>query len=257
MTENPSTSIITAGDFNPSSNGFQTKIITKHCHLKQVVKHPTRQTANLDLILTNVYCLYNEPRVVAPIGTSDHCMIVWKSKEQSKGKIKTRKIIVRPTRTSSLQAFDQYTLLHDWSHIYNAISVIDAFLQSTVKMIDHLFPPKTIKVHESAKRFITGEIKSMISKRDKLYQQGRNDQFKILRNKIVTKIRKEKSRFYNKTIKPARCGNPKLWWNNIKRIIGRKQHCRQINIADHINSFFTILLATSRKWKIQYNTILY
>ena len=31
-----------------------------------------------------------------------------------------------------------------------------------------------------------------ISKRDKLYQKGRNEQFKILRNKIVTKIRKRK-----------------------------------------------------------------
>ena len=27
-----------------------------------------------------------------------------------------------------------------------------------------------------------------------------------------------------KTIKPARCENPKLWWNNIKLIIGRKQY---------------------------------
>ena len=164
-------------------------------------------------------------------------------------------------RSSSLQAFYQYTLLHDWSHTYNAINVdskLDAFLQSTVKMIDHFFPPKTIKVHGNDKPFITGEIKSMISKRDKLYQQGRNDQFKILRNKIVTKIRKEKSRFYNKTTKPVCCENPKLWWNNIKRIIGRKQYnitlvdpdtntlINNKQIADHINSFFSqILLVTS------------
>ena len=44
----------------------------------------------------------------------------------------------------------------------------------------------------------------MISKRDKLYQRGRTDDFKSLRNKVVSEIRREKHKLYHEKIKPAR-----------------------------------------------------
>ncbi len=65
---------------------------------------------------------------------------------------------------------------------------MDAFLSATSEMIDIVFPLKTFKVHEDEKLFISGKIKQMISKRDKLYQRGRTDDFNSLRNKIVSEI---------------------------------------------------------------------
>ena len=58
--------------------------------------------------------------------------------------------------------------------------------------------------------YITGRIKEMMQKRDKAYQRGQVDQFKRLRNKIVTEIRKEKNDYYDKKIKPTLSShNPK------------------------------------------------
>ena len=43
--ESPSTAIIAAGDFNSDSNGLNIRTITRQCHIKQIVKTPTRGNA--------------------------------------------------------------------------------------------------------------------------------------------------------------------------------------------------------------------
>ena len=44
--------LLFAGDFNPATNRFQPKYIEKQCHLKQIVKEPTRGANTLDLIFS-------------------------------------------------------------------------------------------------------------------------------------------------------------------------------------------------------------
>ena len=140
--------------------------------------------------------------------------------------------------------------------MYNSSCIngkVEAFLNATSEMIDIVFPVKTFRVHEDDKLFISGRIKRMISKRDKLYQQGRFVESKIMRNKIVSEIRKEKHTPYNKKIKPARVQDPKTWWKNIKKIAGKKQEgfvlmdpatdipLKPKETANHLNDFFTNL----------------
>jgi hypothetical protein len=71
-------------------------------------KEPTRNSAILDLMLTDIHKFYQAPLVLAPIGTSDHCTIIWSLPEQMKHKQKSKWINVRPLKSSSLQAFEQY-----------------------------------------------------------------------------------------------------------------------------------------------------
>ena len=265
--DSPDIAIVTAGDFNAPSNGFQEKIITNHCQLKQIVKQPTRGTSVLDLILSNIYSFYEKPRVLAPLGRSDHCIIDWKSKVQFTNKSKTRKIITRPIRDSSLQLFEELISRQSWSMVYNSSCInskVDAFLNATSEMIDGVFPVKTFRVHEDDKLFISGRIKQMISKRDKLYQQGRMAECKLLRNKIVSEIRKEKHALYNEKIRPARVQDPKTWWKNVKKIVGKKQQgfvlmdpatdipLNPKETANHMNNFFTNLTSdypeVSNEW---------
>ena len=63
-TESPDTGFIAAGDFNPCSNSFDAKYLTKYCdvNLEQVVKAPTRNSNILNLIFTNIGIYYNPPR---------------------------------------------------------------------------------------------------------------------------------------------------------------------------------------------------
>ena len=66
--------------------------------------------------------------------------------------------------------------------------------------------------------------------RDKAYQGGQVKRFKSLRTKIVSEIRKEKNKFYDKRIKPLGSHNPKLWWKQIKKVAGSKPE--SISIID-------------------------
>ena len=103
------------------------------------------------------------------------------------------------------------------------------------------------------KPYITERIKKMMYGRDKAYQRGQVERFKSLRNKIVYEIRKEKNKFYDKRIKPLNSHNSKLWWKQIKTVVGSKQDSISIidprtgnplivtQSAEHIITFFADL----------------
>lgn len=64
----PNCTLILARDFNR----LDVKSIRRHLRLKQMVKKPTRKDAILDLVLTNLHDLYEEPQHFPPFGLSDH-----------------------------------------------------------------------------------------------------------------------------------------------------------------------------------------
>ena len=70
--QHPYTGIVIMGDFN-KMKGSQLK---RHHNLKQIVDLPTRGNAILDNIYTNVSNFYQRPVICAPIGLSDHKVVV-------------------------------------------------------------------------------------------------------------------------------------------------------------------------------------
>ena len=127
-------------------------------------------------------------------------------------------------------------------------------MEITHNIIDFYFPTKIIKVHDEDKPFITGKIKSLISKRNKAYKSGKYILFKTIRNQIVSEIRVSKRKFYEEKILPTYRQNPKIWWENINDIVGKKRNTTPMLLdpiselpmnnkqtADHINSFFSSL----------------
>ena len=82
------TAIILGGDFNPTNNGFQQKCLERHGNLKQTVMQPTRDTNILDLIFTD---MAETPVILAPLSTSDHNVIIWKSDRNIAENLRKRK----------------------------------------------------------------------------------------------------------------------------------------------------------------------
>jgi hypothetical protein len=69
----PDCGIVILGDFN----NFDLHNRTSNHSLKQVVHLPTRGSAILDLIATNLHNLYEKPYILAPLSTSDHNIVHW------------------------------------------------------------------------------------------------------------------------------------------------------------------------------------
>ena len=68
----PYTGVIIMGDLNKLRDSH----LKRNHNLKQIVDIPTRGTATLDKIYTNLTDLYHRPVVIASIGLSDHMVVV-------------------------------------------------------------------------------------------------------------------------------------------------------------------------------------
>ncbi len=98
LLDHPNARIMILGDFNH----FDYKTLCRHSSLKQTVKKPTRQSAILDLILTNMHKWYNEPKIIPAIGLSDHLSVLTTPAIQTKQPNNVIKKTSRKTTTSNL-----------------------------------------------------------------------------------------------------------------------------------------------------------
>ena len=92
--------------------------------------------------------MFESPRILALVGSSDHATILVEFKVDAPKKKAIREVIVRPLKESFLQAFDDHFRQIDWSsvffedHVHNEVKV---FLELTCSMIDTFFPPRHLK----------------------------------------------------------------------------------------------------------------
>ena len=66
----------------------------------------------------------------------------------------------------------------DWSFILSINDVndkVNAFLESTQVLIDSCFPTKTFELHEVDKPFITGRLKKLVAKCNKVHKSANID----------------------------------------------------------------------------------
>ena len=209
------------------STGFQSRQLKIYCNLKQVVKEPTRKNNILDLIFTNIAQFYACPDTLAPLSSSDHNIVIWKSKSTSQvtNKGKTVKVKVRQIKPTNINRFGVFLENFDWSQVLGEEGIdkkVQTFLECTNSMINQFFPEKTIRRHSNDKLFITNKIKALIARRDKAFKSGKSEVYKSLRNQVSIEIRKAKLSFYDEKVRPKQSSCPKSWWKQIKKIIGKK-----------------------------------
>ena len=103
---------------------------------------PTRDTSTLDLIFTDMVEYYEIPEILAPLSTSDHNVINWKSKCNIAEKGNLTKIKVRQFRQQQLEQFDALLANYNSSSVFNASGIdrkVNTFLQITENMISEYF----------------------------------------------------------------------------------------------------------------------
>ena len=255
MLESCDTAFIIAGDFNPSSNGFRSRVLNTHCNLKQVINKATRNDSILDLIFTNIKSLYKDPEIIAPLASADHNMVIWYPQIQRSLNV-VKKVIVRPLKTSALENFRLFLASYEWENVICADTVddkLEEFLAATNTMINDFFPTKTVKLHENDKYFITAKLKKLICARNKAFKQGNLTLFRSLRNQVKREIRVAKAKHKDNIL--GNCNkNSSKWWKNISQLTGRKKPskfflCDPENqatmndkeTANYINNFFASL----------------
>ena len=96
--------VMLMGDFNH----FECKPLCRHASLKHIIKTPTRGSAILDLMMTNLKAWYNEPEVLPALGLSDHHSILTTPSQQPHRPNKLKKTVVRQRKPSAVAAFGRF-----------------------------------------------------------------------------------------------------------------------------------------------------
>ena len=151
--------------------------------LKQTVKKPTRQSAILDLILTNMHKWYNEPKIISAIDLSDHLSVLTTPAIQTKQPNNVIKKTSRKTTTSNLVSFGKYVKSLDWSHLCRIPSCQDKcnlFYNLLLLGLDIFLPKKSVEVHCRDKPWITPDLKKLILDRQRALAAGNRKLYNLV-----------------------------------------------------------------------------
>jgi hypothetical protein len=218
--EYPNSGLLFLGDFN---NFSISKLLTSH-GLKRIVQGPTRGSAILDLIITNLSNYYGTSEILAPLGSADYSIVTWTpcaSNPTQNQSAKVTKRLMRCYPHSSINAFGRWASIpcHEWFQALNSNCTPDelasSFTLDLVEAMNRIFPLKTVKIHPSDKPWITSTIKNLIKTRQKAFHDGNLRLWRNLRNKVQHAISMRKKSFYNTKARQLKKNDNRKWWTII------------------------------------------
>ena len=258
LRNHPDALLLITGDFNPSSTGFDVRMVKRIAGLTQIINVKTRGNAILDWCLTNAKKSFFEQVQLPQLGTSDHNTILIKTRIPRPQKPDNRPISKRDLRYSSLRRFGQWISSYDWSpvlHVHDCDLKFQKFHDIIENMVDKFLPITRTKVSQCDEPWMTPSLKSSISNRQKaLYKHGKSStMFKYWRNKVIMDVKSARAKYYATSVRKLKQGNSSKWWKEVKSIGGLSsrgswhyQLLTPVNptcqhLVESINTFFTSL----------------
>ena len=202
--------------------------------LTQLVSEATRVTSDSKTLIDHIYsnCPENVNSLHVPkIGLSDHFPIFF-----------TRKMHVQPPKTNhntisyrSFKTFDETKFIEDlqsvpWDTIKlfdDTDDVMEAWLDLFLQVVDKHVPIRQHRVkHKNQPQWMSPEILEAIKLRDRQKSLGNENEYKILRNKVIKLIHNSKKTQYQTFIDNNK-GNPGSIYKIFQEVgAGKGQHKR-------------------------------
>ena len=153
------------------------RVMGRGHNLKQVIHIPTSGLTILDFIITYLHTLYDKPRILSPLVSGDHSIVLWFSSAMdstSRENItKPMKRLVRRYPQTQVNAFGRWLCMHSWfsdvGHNGSADGLAIFFSYHLIFAHDRFFPLKSVKCHYSDKPWMTPSIKELTRDRRKAF----------------------------------------------------------------------------------------
>ena len=162
---------LVGGDFNWLEI---TDILDSYGALKQIISVPTRKTALLEIIITDLHTLFHPPTTLPPLqvdsdkveADSDHDFVVLSPICNSEYKIERKKkcVVTRPLPESQMAKFETAVMSFNWDEAFldksvdEKVDIFHSFLRST---LDQYFPEKTTKMSNFDKAWMSPQLKQL------------------------------------------------------------------------------------------------
>ena len=162
----------------------------------------TRGLNTLDVILTDLHSLYEEPIIVAPIEVdmpesgvpSDHSGVVATPRSVTSLPIKPKKYrkTIQPIPQSKVENIGKIFAMEKWDFLHPSLTstqLTDLYQFYVNGIVDANCPKKTILVHPDDSPFITEPLKDLKRKIMREYQKrGKSDKYFELKETFKNKI---------------------------------------------------------------------
>ena len=177
--------IILAGDFNMSLLPMVQSAV-KAFHLKPTVSFSTRGNNTLDQIFTNFSEFFSAPCSLPPFGLSDHLSVyMGPGIRETPSKSKCKIILSRDKRPSKRTSVGRFFLQVPWSDLLSPDLSCELKLRTLTDIINlglnTIMPERSTKVYETARPWLSVQLKQLIARRQKTFASGNQYLFKILR----------------------------------------------------------------------------
>ena len=237
LTKYPAAGLIIGGDKNDLDIA---PLIAGIPRAQQIVTSNTINGKILDVIITNMYQLYQVPVVVPPvlpddpsIGVpSDHSVPIATplcNTNPSPG-IQYQTKVVQPMPQSGIQEFGRWITQEKWealeSNKTGGVSVqLDPSEQAQTlekllrKKIDEIFPKMEIRLRPLDKPFITRELKVLDRRKKREYiKKGKSEKYIKLKKKYDYKFKKAAENYLEKNVRSLKEDDPSHSYATLKRM---------------------------------------
>ena len=217
------------GDFNKTNIS---DILESYGAIKQIVSIPTRKSAILEIILTDLHTLYYPPTTLPPLQVdddkkgqnSDHDVVVFAPNSNAQYRVSRKKQIIksRPIPESNIFKFEKEVASINWEEKLANLSanqqttIFHDFLRSN---LEHLFPEKSVKMSSLDQRWMSPELKNILRKMQREYFHNRKSQkYKKLKAKFKKLKRTSIKKFYNDFLTELKTASPGKWYQMARKL---------------------------------------
>ena len=209
-----------------------TNILDSYGGLKQVCSVPTRKSATLEVVLTDLHSLYHPPTTLPPLQVderkdgkdSDHNIVVFAPLINQTFEVRRKKKVIktRPLPRSNFGPFELEMQAQKWSEVLEAKDAnlkVNNFHRIIRRMLENNFPEKTVKISNLDKKWFTPELKQIHRKMQReYYKKRRSPKWLKLKKSFKALKRKSIKSFYSGFVNELKSTNPGKWYQMAKRI---------------------------------------
>ena len=223
-------------------------ILDSYGALKQLISVPTRKSATLENIITDLCNIYHPPTTLPPLqvdegkkgADSDHQVIVF-APMSNLNYLKPRckkTVTTRPLPQSGINDFGKYITLHNWNEVYQ-VSEIDLKVQNfhtTLRTkLEQFFPEKIVKISTLDKKWMNPSLKALHRQvQREFFKNRQSSKWKKLKAKFKRGKRKAVKSFYSKFVNELKVSDPGKWYQMAKRVGAVDQMNGQNTIVEEL-----------------------
>ena len=212
------------------------RILDSYGPLRQIISVPTRHSATLENIITDLHTLYQQPECLPPLQVdrdkpgkdSDHNIVVLAPIMISNNRKRLKKpVVTRPLTDTGMKQFSDFISSHHWNEVLleqNIDMKVRNFHTTIRSKLDEYLPEKIVMVSCLDKKWMSPQLKILLRKTQReFYKKRKSRKWKKLKKKYKL-LKKTVQNFYSNFVSELKISNPAKWYTMAKRLGAEDNH---------------------------------